>query len=215
MSPALKLAVAAMLGFLLGLSIESIWRPAPADVQRWGDRVAAYQKDSSETAKVVALLQGEKARLEDSARTLETERAEAVARADEKEAQANQAQGRANAATARLAAAMTLRDSFNVMVTAYNERTVEATALRGTVMNLRAGMSKQISATFVLRSVTIKADSITNRVTNRLRIADDLLRDRPANDRCRMLWFNCPSRTTTFVVGAVLGVAGGLYVASR
>ena len=72
---------------------------------------------------------------------------------------------------------------------------------------------QQATARLTAALDTSKAES--ELLTRRLAIADDLLRDRPKTDRCRVLWFDCPSRTTTFVAGAVLGAVGGVYVASR
>lgn len=214
MTDSLKFALCAVGGFLLGLTVGSIWRPVPPDVAQWEARVVRYQKDSADFERAIAVLHGQRARLEDSARTLATERAVLVSQADEAKRRARDARRMADSAVANLDSAKTAADSVPVLVAALTARTEEANQAHAEADTLRSALGNAVAESLVLRGVITTQDSVIATVTNRLRIADDLLRDRPQTDRCRVLWFNCPSRTTTFIVGAVLGAAGGLYVAT-
>lgn len=215
-NPTWRLVLAACLGgFLLGAFVGAKWRPAPPDVRAWERRVTAYQRDSVEFERVVSILHGTVARLEDSARTLETRRAAAVARADVAAARGRQLGRKADSLTASLAYSRTAADSVPVLVAALDARTEEAASTRQENASLREALARQIEATGRLQVALATADQLADSLGHRLAIADDLLRDRPPTDRCRILFLPCPSRTVSFIGGAVLGGAVAAYVGAR
>ena len=206
----LKASLLAFGAFLLGLIVDAAWRPAPPDVKVWENRVIAYQRDSVGFEKSLSLLNGQIASLEESARVATREAIALKAQADRNRQLATAAKSRADSIMATVANTDTL-----VPRAAYEARTAEAVELRAEVGSLRDAFAAQQQATARLTAALDTALIVHGQLKARLDIADDLLRDRPKTDRCRVLWFNCPSRTTTFVVGAVLGAVGGVYVAKR
>jgi len=206
----LKASLLAFGAFLLGLIVDAAWRPVPPDVKAWENRVIAYQRDSVGFEKSLSLLNGQIASLEESARVATREAVALKAQADRNRQLATAAKSRADSIMATVANTDTL-----VPRAAYDARTEEAVALRSEVGSLRDAFAAQQQATARLTAALDTSKAESELLTRRLAIADDLLRDRPKTDRCRVLWFDCPSRTTTFVAGAVLGAVGGVYVASR
>ncbi len=209
MSNSLKLSLCAVGGFLLGLSIGSLhW--TPPDVKVWEDRVARYQKDSTAYERMLATYAGERARLVDAARQAEARRAAATIVADLERIAGRVQQERADSLVAALKNKPTQSDSVPVLVQALEARTEEAQTAHRENESLREGLGNAVAESLVLRGVINTQDSVIATVTNRLAIADELLRNRPQPERCRVLWFNCPSRTTAFVAGAAL--ASGAFV---
>lgn len=205
-------AFAAVGGFLWGLAVGGIIRPTPPDVAKWEARVAAYQKDSLAFERALAVLHGERARLDDSVRTLNAALKVAVAKADVAAGDKRAAKHRADSLTAALATKASAADSLPVVVQALEVRTAQADAAEKEVAQLRAGLGNAVQETLVLRGVINTQDSVIATVTKRLAVADELLRNRPVVKRCSLI---CPSPTTTFILGAALGAVGGIYVATR
>jgi sugar-specific transcriptional regulator TrmB len=204
-------ALAAVAGFLVG----QVFRPVPPDVKIWEARVASYQDSVRTFERTVDLLHGSLAKAEDSARTLSSLASSSQAVADREARAKALIKVRADSLLNALGHATTAADSVPVLVVALEARTQQAEAAESEVVSLRQSIVFQQQAFTRLTAALDTSKVISDSLTRRLASADDLLRDRPKNDRCRILWVNCPSRTTTFVVGAVLGVVGGIYVAGR
>lgn len=215
MSGDLKFALAAVAGLIVGVIFASVVRPVPPDVRAWEDRVAAHGRTIDEKDRENDYLLGVVARWEDSARTLEKVAGVAVATANSVANERRKEKTRADSLVVALQKQTSARDSIPVLVAALDARTAQAEAGEREIVSLREGMAAQIAATGRLMAALDTAQTVAQELAKRLAIADDLLRDRPQTDRCKVLWFDCPSRTTAFVVGAVLGVVGGVYVATR
>lgn len=201
--------------FLLGLIVDATMRPAPPDVKHWENRVEAYQADSVRSEHVIAMLYGTVAREKARGDSLSAVAGALKQRADGFSRAGAYERKRADSLIVLLGVTNTAQDSLVVMTNAYEARTAEAVELRAEVGSLRDAFAAQQQATARLAVALVASDSVANQLSKRLAIADDLIRDRPQPERCRILWMACPSRTTTFVVGAVAGLAGGLYVATR
>lgn len=187
-------------------------RPS-GDVKAWENRVQAYQADSIRFEQGIRLLRGFVRLAEDSARVARERAIAYKAQADQLRQDATLHRKQADHLFGQLADKTSAADSLPVVVAAYEARTQEATTLRHENASLRDAFEAQRRALALMQFALDSATNAADSALARLAIADDLLRDRQT-DRCRILWFDCPSRTTTLVVGAVAGFAGGLYVAT-
>jgi hypothetical protein len=192
-----KVALAAACAFVAGAGMQSCWpKPVPPPVAQWREAVRASEQRALDLG--VTLL-----RMMDSAQ-------EATRRADSAEAQAAvalrqvaRAEGRVDALKGQLAATTTVTDSVSLLVTIVAHQDTVIVEQSTVIERQQMAMGRLREAVTLYKD---RGDSLHTVVV----MQGSLLRQGLAvtPKPCTIFWVSCPSRTTSFLVGAALGVVG-------
>jgi hypothetical protein len=200
------IALPLSVGYCMGHSGSSV------DTKQWESRIERYQQDSAKYVENDKADQTRIKRLDSLAQDAITQRVRAEARAEVEHQQGLVLKTRADAVIAELDSVATTVDSIRLLQEAYTDRTEEAGSLRRENVNLRQAMQAQIEVSAKLQAMVEEEQSSHAATRKRLAIADDLLRDRPKAQTCKIGFVRCPSRTASFIGGVALGVVGVVLV---